>query len=86
MTESPRPVQTFSDEYLLCYRELSPEDIVRYPEDFRSVRGTEVARSKLISLKAPEPLLAAFRAKARRHGVPYQTQIKNAMQAWLEAS
>ena len=86
MTESPRPVQTFSDEYLLRCGDLSPEDIVRYLEDFRRVRGTEVARSKLISLKVPEPLLAAFRAKARLHGVPYQTQIKNAMQAWLEAS
>jgi predicted DNA binding CopG/RHH family protein len=31
-----------------------------------------------------EPLMAAFKAKARLHGVPYQTQIKNLMQAWME--
>jgi len=31
-------------------------------------------------------LLAAFKAKARLHGVPYQAQIKTLMQAWLEES
>jgi predicted DNA binding CopG/RHH family protein len=79
-----RSVQKFSDEYLQRCRELSAEEIVRFPEDFRRLRGAATARSRLISLKAPEPLLATFRAKARLHGVPYQTQIKNLMQAWLE--
>lgn len=84
--EPQRPVQRFSDEYLERCRELSPEDIVRLMEDFRRLRGAATSRSRLISLKVPEPLLAAFRAKARLHGVPYQTQIKNVMQAWLEES
>ena len=86
MTECQRPVHGFFDEYLERCRELCPEDIVRYLDDFRRVHGAASARSKLISLKVPEPLLAAFKAKARLNGVLYQTQIKNLMRAWLEES
>ena len=86
MTGCQRPVHGFSDEYLERCRELCPEDIVRYLDDFRRVHGAASARSKLISLKVPEPLLAAFKAKARLNGVLYQTQIKNLMRAWLEES
>lgn len=78
-----RPLQRFSDAYLERCRELSPEDIVRFLDDFRRLHGA-AARSRLISLKVPEPLLAAFKTKARLYKVPYQTQIKNIMQAWLE--
>ena len=86
MTASERPLQRFSDAYLERCRELSPEDIVRFLDDFRRLHGAANTRSRLISLKVPEPLLAAFKAKARLHGVPYQTQIKTIMQAWLEES
>jgi len=86
MTASERPLQRFSDAYLERCRELSPEDIVRFLDDFRRLHGAATARSRLISLKVPEPLLVAFKAKARLHGVPYQTQIKTIMQAWLEES
>lgn len=81
--DSPRPVQRFSDEYLERCRELSPEDIVRFLDDFRKLHAAANTRSRLISLKVPESLLAAFRTKARLHGVPYQTQIKHLMQAWI---
>ena len=84
MKDSQRPVQRFSEAYLERCRKLSPEDIVRYLDDFRKVQGAARARSRLISLKVPEPLLAAFKAKSRLNGVPYQTQIKHVMQAWLE--
>lgn len=80
---SPRPVQRFSDEYLEHCRTLSPEDIVRFLDDFRKLHAAANTRSRLISLKVPKPLLAAFRTKARLHGVPYQTQIKNLMRAWV---
>lgn len=79
----PRPVQRFSDEYLEHCRTLSPEDIVRFLDDFRKLHAAANTRSRLVSLKVPEPLLAAFRTKARLHGVPYQTQIKNLMRAWV---
>ena len=79
-----RPLQRFSDAYLERCRELTPGDVVRFLEDFRRLHGAATSRSRLISLKVPDPLLAAFKTKARLHGVPYQTQIKTIMQAWLE--
>ena len=77
-------MQRFSDAYLERCRELTAEDVVRFLEDFRRLHGAATSRSRLISLKVPDPLLAAFKTKARLHGVPYQTQIKTLMQAWLE--
>lgn len=84
MRAPERPLQRFSDTYLERCRELSPEDIVRFLDDFRRLHGAATSRSRLISLKVPEPLLAAFKTKARLRQVPYQTQIKTLMQAWLE--
>ena len=79
-----RPVQCFSDEYLERCRALSAADIVRFLDDFKRIHGHAEARSRLISLKVPEPLLAAFKTRARLAGVPYQTQIKNLMRRWLQ--
>ncbi len=79
-----RPVQKFSDEYLERCREMSHDEIVRFLDDFRCIHGKPHVRSRLISLKVPEDLLAAFRAKARLCNVPYPTQIKKLMTAWLK--
>ena len=84
MKAGARPVQRFTAEYLERCRELSPNDIVRFLEDFRQVQGAASARSRLISLKVPEPLLAAFKTHARLRGVRYQTQIKVLMREWLQ--
>ena len=65
-------VQRFTDEYLERCRRLSPADIVRFLEDYRAVFGATNARSRLISVRVPEPLLAAVKAKARLQGVRYQ--------------
>lgn len=79
-----RPVQYFSDEYLAQCARMKPEEIVRFVEDFRRLHaGGLAAKSKLISLKVPKPLLEAFRTKAALTGVAYQTQIKRLMQDWL---
>lgn len=78
-----RPVQKFSDEYLDRCREMSPDEIVRFLDDFRRIHGKTNAKSRLISIKMPEDLLAAFKAKAKLENVRYQTQIKNLMKAWL---
>ena len=84
--QSRRSVQTFSDEYLARCRDLSPTDIVRFLDDFKRIHGQVGSRSRLISLKVPEPLLAAFKTRARLRGVRYQTQIKNLMRQWLAAA
>ena len=81
-----RPVQKFSDDYLERCREMSHDEIVRFLDDFRSVHANSRSKSRLISMKVPEDLLAAFKAKARLNNIAYQTQIKKLMIAWLNDS
>ena len=78
-----RPVQTFSDDYLQQCRQMTPDQIIRFLEDFRTLQSSRPSRAKLISLKVPENLLASFKARAALIGVPYQTQIKLLMREWL---
>jgi predicted DNA binding CopG/RHH family protein len=80
-----RPVQYFSDEYLEQCRHMQPDDIIRYLEDFRRLHNSRPAPSKLISMKVPEDLLEAFKTRAKLAGIPYQTQIKALMRAWVIA-
>ena len=42
--------------------------------------------SKLISLKVPPTLLQEFKSKAQSRNIPYQTQIKALMVAWVRSS
>jgi len=82
-----KPVQYFSDEYLEQCKKMTPEQIVRFLDDFRQLQGVQPeTRSKLISLKVPEDLLRAFRARCDMEGVKYQTQIKKLMSSWLGVS
>jgi predicted DNA binding CopG/RHH family protein len=79
-----KTVQFFSQEYLRQCRYMKPEHIIQFLEDFRTLQATvRPAKSRLISLKVPEPLLAAFKMKAISKGIAYQTQIKRLMQEWL---
>lgn len=78
-----KAVQYFSDDYLEQCRELSAEQIIRYLDEFRSLLAAQPKPSKLISIKVPQDLLSAFRAKARLEGTAYQTQIKALMRAWV---
>jgi predicted DNA binding CopG/RHH family protein len=81
-----KPVQYFSKEYLAQCRKMTPEQIVSFLEDFRALHAGAAApaKSRLISLKVPEPLLASFRMKAQLSGIPYQTQIKRLMTDWAK--
>lgn len=79
-----RPVQYFSTEYLARCREMTPGQIAKFLEDFRLMGvSAPPSKSRLISLKVPENLLAAFKSKAGKAGTPYQTQIKRLMTDWL---
>jgi len=84
MNAKPRPLQRFTSEYLERCRELSPDDVIRFLEDFKRIQGAANSRSRLISLKVPQPLLDAFKVQARLHGLRYQTQIKTLMRNWLD--
>ena len=81
-----RAVQRFSDDYLKRCKNLATADIVRFLEDYRLAVGMVSTRSRLISIRMPEPLLDAFKAKARLENTPYQTQIKRLMREWLNDS
>ena len=78
-----RPVQLFTDEYLARCRGMTPDQVIRFLEDFRRLHAKRPARSRLISLKVPEDLLHAFRQRAELAGVPYQSQIKQLMREWV---
>ena len=78
-----KALQTFTEEQLAYGRNMTPDQIVRFLEDFRTLHATRPAPGKLISMKVPTDLLAAFRAKAALTGIPYQTQIKRLMRAWI---
>ena len=81
---SERPVQYFSDEALAAGSKMTPEQVLRFLEDFRRLHAAPKGRgSRLISMRVPEDLLAAFKAKAELEGVAYQAQIKRLMAAWL---
>ena len=79
----PRPVQFFSDEYLERCRAMKPVEVLEFLESFRLLHARASSRSRLISLKVPESLLDAFRARCRLEGMRYQTQIKQLMRDWL---
>jgi uncharacterized protein (DUF4415 family) len=80
-----KAVQYFSEDYLARCRGMSADQVLRFLDDFRRLHGTKPAPSKLISIKVPEDLLEAFKARARMDGTPYQTQIKILMKDWLLA-
>lgn len=80
-----RPVQYFTADYLKKCSGMKPEQIVRFLDDFMRISQVRDPRgSRLISIKVPEALLSSFKSKAGLEGIPYQTQIKRLMRAWLE--
>ncbi len=71
-----------ADDNLRDLEDVRP--ILKFLDDFQRLTDPRAQLpSKLISIKIPEPLLAAFRFKAQQAGLPYQTMIKKLMEAWL---
>ena len=67
-----KPVQYFTPEYLEQCRRMTPDQVIRFVEDFRVLHAGRVAgsrsRSRLISLKVPEDLLELFKTRAQLAG------------------
>ena len=78
-----RPVQSFSSERLRADRSLPKEQIAEFLDDFQSLIHGEEGPRKLISLRVPEKLLHAFKEKAKRGGIAYQTRIVDLMREWV---
>lgn len=64
-----KTVQYFTGEYLEQCRRMTPDQIIRFVEDFRRLHGVRAA-------DAP-------RRKSQLSGRPYQTQIKTLMKDWV---
>lgn len=83
-----KTVQYFTDDYLEYCKALTPLQIVEFLENYRTLfyaassQNSLKNKSRLISLKIPEDLLAAFRFKADGEKTAYQTQIKKLMKEW----
>ncbi|NBX69189.1 MAG: hypothetical protein EBR01_09540 [Proteobacteria bacterium] len=79
-----KPVQ-FASKAQITARDL--DDVMpigQFLENFRQLTDPRAQyKSKLISIKIPEPLLAAFKYKASLEKTPYQTMIKILMTEWL---
>ena len=80
-----KPVQHFSDDYLAKCRDASPDEVLAFLEEFRLMQAPG-DRSRSISLRVPESLLAGFRSRCDIEGVAYQTRIKELMRRWLEGA
>lgn len=82
---TPRPLQLAKPEQII---EPSIEDVtevMHFIENYKRMLDPRAQKpSKLISIKIPEPLLEAFRYKAEREKIPYQTKIKQLMMEYLE--
>jgi len=81
-----KTLQRFSDEYLNQCHGMTPDQVIRFLDDFRRLHGNRPAASKLIRMKVPEDLLNAFKTRAEMANTPYQTQIKVLMKAWVMES
>jgi len=81
-----KAVQKFTPEYLERCQHMSPEEIIRFLEQFRQIHADSPrkTKSKLISMKVAEDLLENFKAKAKLEGIAYQTKIKQLMMEWLK--
>jgi predicted DNA binding CopG/RHH family protein len=79
-----RPLQRFSAEYLESIRKISPDQVVRFLDEFRQIHAPN-RPSRLISMRIPVPLLVAFKNRCELEGTRYQTRIKQLMAEWLGA-
>lgn len=84
--ESKKALQKAKSEHALHANIEDVTPIVEFLENFRKLADPRAQHpSKLISIKVPQPLLAAFRFKAEQNGIPYQTMIKRLMEGWLKS-
>ena len=79
-----KPIQ-FASQAQITARGLDDVmPIAQFLENFKQLTDPRAQyKSKLISIKIPEPLLAAFKYKASLEKTPYQTMIKILMTEWL---
>ncbi len=78
-------IQYFQTDYLKECKKMSPEQIVKFLDEFRLLQSSQVSKKRLISLRISQPLLNAIKRKALAMGVPYQTQIHRLIENWVKS-
>lgn len=78
-----KTIQYFSKEYLERCKEMTPDQILQFLEDFQKLALQSEEKCKLISIKIEPSLLNTFKQKAKLKGIPYQKQIKKLMRDWV---
>jgi predicted DNA binding CopG/RHH family protein len=81
-----RTIQYFTEEYLERCKELTPEQIIEFIEDYQNLIFNRPEKCQLISVKIEPSLLNAFKQKAKLEGVPYQSKMKQLMREWVTDS
>jgi len=71
-----KKVQYFTKEYLKRSKEMAPEQIINFLENYRMSTSNIPEKCQLISMKIEPSLLKAFKCKAYLQGIPCQTLIK----------
>lgn len=84
---TPKPLQLAKREQIIAPDIEDVTEVMNFIENYKRMLDPRAQkRSKLISIKIPEPLLEAFRYKAAREKTPYQTKIKQLMMEYLKAN
>lgn len=78
-----KALHKFSDEYLERCKKLSIEERLEFIENYQRMHNDVSSQTKSISLRIQDPLLIAFKQKAKLEGVAYQTQINKLMKDWV---
>ena len=78
-----KTLQYFSKEYLERCKQLTPDQIIDFMENYRILFTNPSEKCILISMKIEPSLLKAFKYKAKLEGIPYQTLIKKLMRDFL---
>ena len=83
----PKPLQLAKRDQIIAPNIEDVTEVMNFIENYKRMLDPRAKkRSKLISIKIPEPLLEAFRYKAEREKTPYQTKIKQLMMAYLKVN
>lgn len=78
-----KTTQYFTREHLERCKDLTPDQIIDFLENYRHLVAKVPEKCQLISLKIEPSLLNAFKQKAKIEGIHYQTQMKQLMRDWL---
>jgi predicted DNA binding CopG/RHH family protein len=78
-----KTIQYFTKEYLERCKDLTPDQILEFLENYRNLVTGKPEKCHPISLKIEPSLLNAFKQKAALEGIPYQSKIKQLMKDWI---